>query len=207
MSPVFAARAVPADNHRSMDEADIRRIAADSLVLKERFFAENARLLLEVGLRLVECLRSGGKILVFGNGGSAADAQHLAGELVGRFLRERPGLAAMALTTDPSVITAIGNDMGFEAVFRRQVEAHGRAGDVAIGISTSGRSPNVVEALRLARQRGLLTVGMTGGGGGRLDGLVHYLVDVPHHDTPRIQEVHTMVVHILCQLVEEGMSR
>ncbi len=189
-----------------MDEADIRRIAADSLALKERFFAENARLLLEVGLRLVECLRSGGKILVFGNGGSAADAQHLAGELVGRFLRDRPGLPALALTTDPSVITAIGNDMGYDAVFRRQVEAHGRPGDVAIGISTSGRSPSVVEALRLARQRGLLTVGMTGGGGGRLGGLVHYLVDVPHHDTPRIQEVHTMVVHVLCQLVEEGMS-
>ncbi len=190
-----------------MDEADIRRIAAESLALKERFFAENARLLLEVGQRLVECLRSGGKVLVFGNGGSAADAQHLAGELVGRFLRERPGFAAMALTTDPSVITAIGNDMGYDAVFRRQVEAHGRPGDVAIGISTSGRSPNVVEALRLARQRGLLTVGMTGGGGGRLGGLVHYLVDVPHHETPRIQEVHTMVVHILCQLVEDGMSR
>jgi D-sedoheptulose 7-phosphate isomerase len=190
-----------------MDEADIRRIAAESLVLKERFFAENARMLVEVGQRLVECVRSGGKILTFGNGGSAADAQHLAGELVGRFLRERAGIPALALTTDPSVITAIGNDMGYEAVFRRQVEAHGRAGDVAIGISTSGRSSNVVEALRLARQRGLLTVGMTGGGGGRLDGLVHYLIDVPHHDTPRIQEVHTMVVHVLCQLVEEGLSR
>ena len=190
-----------------MDEADIRRIAADSLALKERFFAENARLLLEIGQRLIECLRSGGKILAFGNGGSAADAQHLAGELVGRFLRERAGLPALALTTDPSVITAIGNDMGFDAVFRRQVEAHGQPGDVAIGISTSGRSSNVVEALRTARQRGLLTIGITGGGGGRLDGLVHYLVDVPHHDTPRIQEVHTMVVHILCELVEEGMSR
>jgi D-sedoheptulose 7-phosphate isomerase len=190
-----------------MDEAGIRRIAAESIAVKQRFFAENARLLLDIGQRMVECLRSGGKILVFGNGGSAADAQHLAGELVGRFLRERPGLPAIALTTDPSVITAVGNDMGFEAVFRRQVEAHGRAGDVAIGISTSGRSPNVVDALRLARQRGLLTVGLTGGGGGRLGGLVHYLVDVPSHETPRIQEVHTMVVHVLCELVEEGMAR
>jgi D-sedoheptulose 7-phosphate isomerase len=190
-----------------MDEAGIRRIAAESIAIKERFFAEHAGLLLELGQRMVECLRSGGKILVFGNGGSAADAQHLAGELVGRFLRERPGLPAIALTTDPSVITAIGNDMGFDAVFRRQLEAHGRPGDVAIGISTSGRSPNVVEALRLGRQRGLLTVGMTGGGGGRLGGLVHYLIDVPSHETPRIQEVHGMVVHILCELVEEGMSR
>ena len=154
-----------------------------------------------------ECLRSGGKVLTFGNGGSAADAQHLAGELVGRFLRDRPALAAMALTTDSSVVTAIGNDMGFDAVFRRQIEGHGKPGDVALGISTSGRSPNVVEALRVARARGLLTVALTGGGGGRLDGLVHYLIDVPHHETPRIQEVHGMVVHILCQIVEEAMPR
>jgi D-sedoheptulose 7-phosphate isomerase len=190
-----------------MDEDGIRQIAADSIALKQRFFAESAGLLADVGHRLTECLRSGGKILTFGNGGSAADAQHLAAELVGRFLRDRAALPAMALTTDPSVITAIGNDMGYEAVFRRQVEAHGRPGDVAIGISTSGRSPNVVDALRLARSRGLLTVGMTGGGGGRLEGLVHYLIDVPHHETARIQEVHTMVVHVLCQFVEEAMGR
>jgi D-sedoheptulose 7-phosphate isomerase len=190
-----------------MNEDTIRRIAADSIALKERFFAENAALLVEVGRRVTECLRSGGKVLTFGNGGSAADAQHMAGELVGRFLRERAPLPAVALTTDPSVITAIGNDMGYEAVFRRQVEAHGRPGDVAIGITTSGRSANVVEALRLARSRGLLTVGMTGGGGGRLEGLVHYLIDVPHHETARIQEVHAMVVHVLCQFVEEAMTR
>src|SRR5512143_2778624 len=189
-----------------MNEETIRRIAADSIALKERFFAENAALLVEVGRRVTECLRSGGKVLTFGNGGSAADAQHLAGELVGRFLRERAPLSAIALTTDPSVITAVGNDMGFDAVFKRQVEAHGRPGDVAIGISTSGRSPNVVEAIRTARARGLLTVGMTGGGGGRLGSLCHYLIDVPNHDTPRIQEVHGMVVHVLCQLVEEALD-
>jgi len=123
-----------------MNEQGIRDVAADSIALKKRFFDENARLLMEVGGRMAECLRSGGKILTFGNGGSAADAQHLAGELVGRFLRDRPALAAIALTTDPSVITAVGNDMGYEAVFRRQVEAHGKPGDVAVGISTSGRS-------------------------------------------------------------------
>jgi D-sedoheptulose 7-phosphate isomerase len=190
-----------------MDEAAIRKIAADSVALKERFFAENARLLLDVGQRMVESLRAGGKILAFGNGGSAADAQHLAGELVGRFTRERPGLAAIALTTDSSVMTAIGNDMGYDNVFKRQVEALGRPGDVAIGISTSGRSPNVFEAMKLARQRGLLTVAMTGGGGGRLGGLAHYLIDVPHEDTARIQEVHAMVVHILCQHVEESITR
>jgi len=190
-----------------MNEDAIRRIAADSIALKQRFFEENASLIVEVGRRMTECLRSGGKVLTFGNGGSAADAQHLAGELVGRFLRDRPGLPALALTTDPSVITAIGNDMGYDAVFRRQVEAHGKAGDVAIGLSTSGRSPNVVEALKLARTRGLLTVGMTGGGGGRLGGLVHYLLDVPHHETARIQEVHGMIVHMLCQFVEEATVR
>ena len=105
------------------------------------------------------------------------------------------------------MITAIGNDLGFEELFKRQIEAHGRPGDVAFGISTSGRSPNVVEALRLARTRGLLTVGLSGGGGGRLGGLVHYLVDVPHHETARIQEVHSIVIHILCQIVEESLSR
>jgi len=190
-----------------MNEQGVRDVAAASVALKQRFFEENARLLVEVGERLAQCLRSGGKVLTFGNGGSAADAQHFAGELVGRFLRDRPALAAMALTTDPSVVTAIGNDMGYDAVFRRQIEAHGKPGDVALGISTSGRSPNVVEALRAAKARGLLTVGMTGGGGGRLEGLVHYLIDVPSHDTPRIQEVHAMVVHVLCQVVEEAMPR
>src|SRR6185503_7909646 len=128
-----------------MNEQGIRDVAAESIALKKRFFDENARLLVEVGGRIAECLRSGGKVLTFGNGGSAADAQHLAGELVGRFLRDRPALSALALTTDPSVVTAIGNDMGFDAVFRRQVEAHGRPGYVAFGISTSGRSPNVLE--------------------------------------------------------------
>ncbi len=190
-----------------MDEEAIRRVAADSVALKQRFFEAHARLLVEVGGRRSQSLLAGGKVLTFGNGGSAADAQHLAGELVGRFLRDRAALSALALTTDPSVVTAIGNDLGYDAVFRRQVEAHGRPGDVAVGITTSGRSPNVVQALELARDRGLVTVGMTGGGGGRLVGLVDYLIDVPHKETARIQEVHTMVVHILCQIVEEALPR
>jgi len=186
-----------------MDEQRIRAIAAESVALKQRFFDAQAGLLLQVGRRMAACLKAGGKILTFGNGGSAADAQHLAGELVGRFRADRAGLAALALTTDPSVVTAIANDLGYDAVFRRQVEAHGRPGDVALGISTSGRSANVVEALRLARSRGLVTVGLTGAGGGLLAGLVDYLVDVPHSETPRIQEVHGMVVHVLCEIVEE----
>ncbi|SRR6266581_467794 len=190
-----------------MDEPAIHRLAADSVALKQRFFEANAGLLVAAGRRIAERLRDGGKVLAFGNGGSAADAQHLAGELVGRFLRDRAALSAIALTTDSSVTTAIANDTGYDAIFRRQVEAHGRPGDVAVGITTSGRSPNVVEALQLARERGLVTVGLTGGGGGRLAGAVDYLIDVPHRETARIQEVHVMVVHILCQIVEEEMPR
>jgi D-sedoheptulose 7-phosphate isomerase len=190
-----------------MNADDIHRIVADSLALKQRFFDTSAPLLLEVGVRMAGSLRAGGRVLAFGNGGSAADAQHFAGELVGRFRRERPGLAAIALATDPSVVTAIGNDMGFEVVFRRQVEAHGRPGDVALGISTSGRSPNVVEGLRAARERGLVTVGLTGNGGGDVAGLVDHLIDVPHRETQRVQEVHAMVLHLLCEVVDEATSR
>ena len=190
-----------------MNEDDIRRLVADSVALKERFFTESASLLLEVGHAVAGCLHAGGRLLAFGNGGSAADAQHLVSELVGRYRRERAGLSAIALTTDPSVVTAVGNDMGFEAVFRRQVEAHGRPGDIAFGITTSGRSPNVIEGLRAARQRGLVTVGLTGNGGGELPGLVQHLLDVPHADTQRIQEVHGMVIHVLCQIVEEAAAR
>jgi D-sedoheptulose 7-phosphate isomerase len=190
----------------AMDAEAVRRIATDSIELKQRFFDENAALLVAVGERVAASLRGGGKVLVFGNGGSAADAQHFAGELVGRFLRDRPALPALALTTDPSVMTAIGNDLGYDLVFRRQLEAHGRPGDVAVGITTSGRSENVVAALSAARQRGLVTVALTGNGGGRLKGAVDYLIDVPHRETPRIQEVHGMVVHILCQMIEEAAT-
>jgi D-sedoheptulose 7-phosphate isomerase len=151
-------------------------------------------------------LKSGGKVLVFGNGGSAADAQHLAGELVGRYLVDRRALPAIALTTDPSILTAVANDLGYDAVFRRQVEAHGRPGDVAIGISTSGRSRNVLAALECARANRLVTVGLTGAGGGPLAALADHLIDVPSSDTPRIQEVHGLVVHLLCQIVEDELT-
>ena len=190
-----------------MDAEDIRRLVAESVALKERFFAASAPLLLEVGRRTAESLLAGGRVLAFGNGGSAADAQHFAAELVGRFRGERPGLSAIALAADPSAVTALGNDMGFAAVFRRQVEAHGRPGDVALAISTSGRSPNVIEGLRAGRERGLVTVGLTGNGGGGVAGLVDHLIDVPDRDTQRIQEVHAMVLHLLCEVVEEAASR
>ncbi len=151
----------------------------------------------------VMALHAGGKILFAGNGGSAADAQHLAGELVSRFNYDRPGLAAFALTTDTSVLTAIGNDYGYERLFARQVEAVGRAGDVLIAISTSGRSPNILEALRVARARGLVTVGMTGRGGGRLPELCDHVLRTPSDATPRIQEGHIAIGHTICCLIEQ----
>ena len=187
-------------------EEHIRRVAAESAALKQQFFDHNAGLLLTVAHRMAQSVAAGGRVLTFGNGGSAADAQHLAGELVGRYLRDRRAISAIALTTDPSVVTAVANDMGYESVFRRQVEAHGRSGDVAVGISTSGRSPNIVSALKAAREHGLVTVALTGNGGGHLAGRVDYLIDVPTTSTPRIQEVHGMVVHLLCEIVEDAMA-
>lgn len=189
-----------------MNEKDIAQAVDDSLALKRRFFATNAGLLVQVADVMARSLEQGGRILTFGNGGSAADAQHLAGELVGRFLRDRKSVAALSLTTDASVTTAIANDFGYERVFARQVEAHGRKGDVAVGISTSGNSPSVVEAFRTARSLGVVTVGLTGRGGGALRELSDHLIDVDHAETPRIQEVHTMVVHFLCQMVEDHVA-
>ena len=189
-----------------MNADDVRRTAAESSALKQRFFAESAPRIVEVGETIARALRDGGKVLAFGNGGSAADAQNLASELVGRFQKTRKGLPAIALTTDTSILTAVANDFGFEAVFARQVEALGRPGDVAVAISTSGRSPNVLAGARSARALGLRIVGLTGNGGGALAPLVDQLIDVPHPLAARIQEVHIMVVHLLCQIVEEAMG-
>jgi D-sedoheptulose 7-phosphate isomerase len=158
-----------------------------------------------IALRCVETLRAGGKVMFAGNGGSAADAQHLAGEFVSRFNFDRPGLAGIALTTDTSVMTAIGNDYGYEHVFRRQVQALARPGDVLVGLSTSGNSPNVVLALEQARAMGVITVGFTGNRGGRMDVLCDHLLRVPSPLTPRIQEGHIVLGHTLCGLVERLM--
>ena len=146
-------------------------------------------------------LRQGGRVLVFGNGGSAADAQHFAAELVGRYEGERRAWPAMALTTDTSILTAVGNDYGFDRVFARQIEAHGRPGDVALGITTSGLSPNVIRAIETANDRGLVTVALTGRGGDA-GGLATVHVPVAEDRTARIQEVHATLLHILCELVE-----
>lgn len=153
----------------------------------------------------IECLRSGGKILLAGNGGSAADAQHIAGELVSRFAFDRPGLPAIALTTDSSILTAIGNDYGYEKLFARQVQAHGSKGDVFIGYSTSGKSPNILLAFKEARGKGLVCVGLTGNRGGEMQDLCNYLLVVPSSETPKIQEGHLVLGHILCGLVEGAL--
>ncbi len=153
----------------------------------------------------IASLKSGGKILLAGNGGSAADAQHIAGEFVSRFAFDRPGLSAIALTTDSSILTAIGNDYGYEKLFARQVQAHGDKADVFIGYSTSGKSPNVLRAFEESRKRGLVCIGMTGNRGGPMCELCDHLLEVPSGDTPKIQEGHLVLGHILCGLVENAM--
>lgn len=153
---------------------------------------------------MIGSLKSGGKVLFAGNGGSAADAQHLAAELVNRFLKERAPMAGLALSTDTSIITAIGNDYSFDDIFVKQVQALGRPGDVFLAISTSGNSANLVKAVAAAKAGGIVTIGLTGQGGGRLGPEVDHLIAVPSRLTPRVQECHILIGHILCELIEEG---
>src|SRR6516164_7720670 len=150
-----------------------------------------------------DALKAGHKLLVFGNGGSAADAQHVAGELVGRFQRERAAMSAIALTVDTSILTAVGNDYSFKQVFARQVEALGNRGDVAMGISTSGESPNVVTALQTAKAKGLRTIALTGRDGGSVGRAAEIHVNVPDQNTQRVQEVHVTLLHVMCEVIEE----
>jgi D-sedoheptulose 7-phosphate isomerase len=159
----------------------------------------------DCALLLSAALQGNNKLLIMGNGGSAADAQHFAAELVGRFLRERRALPAVALTTDSSILTAVGNDYGFDEVFKRQVEALAVPGDVVIGISTSGNSENVCRALQAAAQAGCKTVGLLGRDGGRLAGMVDLGLIVPARHTPFIQEAHVTIIHLLCDLVEQQL--
>lgn len=165
-----------------------------------------ADLIARVGTILSERLHAGGCVFWCGNGGSAADSQHLAAELVGRFERERRGLASVALTTDTSALTAIANDCGFDQVFSRQVEALCRPGDVLIGISTSGNSPNVLRAVRAAREMGVQTIGLAGKDGGELRAAADLCIVVPSPNTARIQEAHILIGHILCGIVEDGLA-
>jgi D-sedoheptulose 7-phosphate isomerase len=170
------------------------------------FFEKKDNELEQLVHKICERLRAGNKILVFGNGGSAAQAQHFASELVNRFYRERPGLPAVALTTDTSSLTSIANDTSFDYVFSRQIEALGRRGDIAIALSTSGNSTNVIEAMRAARENGMTTIALTGEGGGRIAGLSEFLLDIPSQDTPRIQEAHLFLLHLLAGEVEKRME-
>jgi len=184
----------------------IRRALTESLQLKKSFFAANEEKVAALALDICRSLEGGHKILLFGNGGSAADAQHIAAEFVGRFQRERRPLAAIALTTDTSILTSVGNDYGYEQVFVRQVRALGRSGDLSVAISTSGNSVNVLLATAAASEMGMVTVGLTGSDGGKLGTLVRHHVNVPHESAARVQEIHIMIGHILCELVDEYLK-
>ena len=180
-----------------------QRIEA-SIAVKQGLLAHTA-LCAEVAQQIIHAFREGHQVMLFGNGGSAADAQHIAAEFVGRYYLDRPPLPAHALTVNTSSLTAIGNDYDFDQVFSRQIDAFGQPGDVAIGISTSGNSRNVIEALRTAKRRVMVTVGMTGESGGRMKAEVDYCICVPSTDTPRIQEGHILVGHIVSELVEQAI--
>jgi D-sedoheptulose 7-phosphate isomerase len=156
----------------------------------------------DIGIKMQECIANGGKILIMGNGGSAADSQHIAAEIVGRFKKERKGMPAIALTTDTSILTSVGNDYGYDYIFARQVEALCRPEDLVIGITTSGNSANVVRAMEAAKEIGATTVGLTGGTGGKLTALCHYNLIMPSSVTARIQEAHIFVGHCLCEILE-----
>jgi D-sedoheptulose 7-phosphate isomerase len=179
----------------------------DSIAVYERMLADRTLMakIVQLGAVASEAVRSGGKIMFAGNGGSAADAQHFAGELVSRFYYDRPGIASLALTTDSSILTAIANDYQYERIFSRQIEALGRSGDVFVGISTSGRSPNLLGGLVAARRLSLTTVGLTGQSGGDMAQLCDIVIRIPSGSTPLIQQGHLLVGHLLCGMIEEAI--
>lgn len=168
---------------------------------------ENAAQASSAAQKITDCLKKGGKIMICGNGGSAADSQHFAAELAGRYKKERKALAAVSLTTDTSSLTAIGNDYGFERIFARQVEALGRKGDVLVALSTSGNSSNVLEAISAAKKAGMQVIGMTGASGGKMKSLCDLCICIPSSNTPRIQEAHITIIHIICETVENEFAR
>lgn len=196
---------VQVESTTRLQEVISQRIKA-SIAVKEQLLG-HTEICAEVANSIIRAFRSGHKLVLFGNGGSAADAQHIAAELVGRYYLDRPPLPAQALTVNTSSLTAIGNDYSYDQVFSRQIEAFGQAGDVAIGISTSGDSRNVIEALRAAKRKEMITIGMTGESGGRLKTVVDYCICVPSTDTARIQEAHILVGHILSELVEQAIFK
>jgi len=183
----------------------IKRVFVEGIKLRELSAEMCSESIRDAVICIVEAMKRGNKLLIAGNGGSAADAQHIAAEMVGRFYRERKGLPAVALSTDTSILTSVGNDYGFENIFSRQVEAIGKRGDVFLGISTSGNSENIVRAVQKASSMGITTIALTGEGGGKLRDMVDILIAIPSSSTPRIQELHITVGHIICELVEQSM--
>ena len=191
--------------------SDARRLTVDEILREASTLLETVRgiapaqVLLAADM-LVSALKSRNKVLVFGNGGSASDAEHLAAELVGRFARDRQGWPAVSLTADSSVVTAIGNDYGFDQIFARQVEALGRQGDIAFAISTSGKSANVIAGLEAAERGGLRRIALTGRDGGLLGRAAELQINVPHDSVPRVQEVHRTLLHVICELIERELA-
>ncbi|BEK16214.1 SIS domain-containing protein [Campylobacter jejuni] len=179
----------------------------ESILVKEQILKDEnlITLIKNASLEVIKAYKNGNKTLLAGNGGSAADAQHIAGEFVSRFYFDRPGIASIALTTDTSILTAIGNDYGYENLFARQVQAQGVKGDVFIGISTSGNSKNILKALELCKQKGIISIGLSGASGGAMNELCDYCIKVPSTCTPRIQEAHILIGHIICAIVEEEL--
>lgn len=188
-----------------MSEAALKKVmdhAAAGLAARKAFFETKAELVVEIARAMAVCLAGGGKVMFCGNGGSAADSQHLAAEFTNRFKLERPPLPGLALTTDTSALTAIGNDYSFDEVFSKQLQALGRPGDILVGLSTSGTSSNVIRAMREAKRNDIVTVGLAGQSGGEMAAVSDFLVTVPSGDTPVIQEIHISAGHMMCHLVD-----
>ncbi|HOD12416.1 MAG TPA: D-sedoheptulose 7-phosphate isomerase [Candidatus Omnitrophota bacterium] len=182
---------------------NIQRIFNESIEVKRQTLACNSLQIEHAAKAMIQSLEKGGKILLFGNGGSAADSQHVAAEFIGRFQRERRSLAAIALSTDTSIITALGNDYSFDIIFSRQIEGLGRSEDIAVGLSTSGNSKNVVEGIKAAKKIGMKTISLTGNDGGQVAKLTDISLIVPSRNTARVQEAHSCLAHILCELIED----
>lgn len=187
-------------------EESIKKFLNESVDIVSSLAKETPPEIEQIAQAIIASLKKGGKVLIFGNGGSAADSQHFAAELVGRFQKERQALAAIALTTNSSIITALANDYDFDTIFKRQIEALGKKGDVAIGISTSGQAKNVIKGLQEARKIGLFTVALTGIRGSNLKSLSDITLQVKSDNTPHIQEAHILIIHTICKLVEDALA-
>lgn len=191
-----------------MKEIILQQIA-ESISVKSKILNDEKliQVIKKAAIIVTDAYKNGKKTMLAGNGGSAADAQHIAGELVSRFYFDRPGLASIALTTDSSILTAIGNDYGYEQLFARQVQANGSKGDIFIGISTSGNSENIIRALQVCKEKGVFSIVLTGESGGKMNSLCDICINVPSNETPRIQEAHILIGHIICCIVEEELFR